>query len=96
VIGVINAAIGAVYYLRLVSAMFLNDPLSMARPAGGRPALAGVALSAALVVAFGIMPGPVFKFLERPRGDDSAAAADKASHPAPGARVLGWRGQSGR
>ena len=38
VIGVINAAIGAVYYLRLVSAMFLYDPLGSARPAGGRPA----------------------------------------------------------
>jgi NADH-quinone oxidoreductase subunit N len=95
VIGVINAAIGAVYYLRLVSAMFLNDPLSTARPAGGRPAFIGVALSAALVVVFGIMPRPVFKYLERPSGDDSAAVTDEASTP-PSARVIGWRGQSGR
>jgi NADH-quinone oxidoreductase subunit N len=95
VIGVINAAIGAVYYLRLVSAMFLNDPLSTARPAGGRPALVAVALSAALVVAFGIMPRPVFKYLELPRADESAATVN-ASRPAPPVRVLGWRGQSGR
>jgi hypothetical protein len=85
-----------VYYLRLVSAMFLNDPLSTPRPAGGRPALIGIALSAALIVAFGIMPRPVFKFLERPRGDESGAATDEASLPPRGARVLGWRGQSGR
>jgi NADH-quinone oxidoreductase subunit N len=65
VIGVINAAIGAVYYLRLVSVMFLNDPLSTARPAGGRPALVAIALSTALVVAFGILPRPVFNYLQR-------------------------------
>ncbi len=66
VLGVINAAIGAVYYLRLVSAMFLNDPLGAPRPSGGRPALAAIALSAALLVAFGIAPRPVFRYLERP------------------------------
>lgn len=64
VLGVINAAIGAVYYLRLVSAMFLNDPLASPRPGGGRPALAAVALSAALVVGFGILPRPVFNYLQ--------------------------------
>ncbi len=95
VIGVINAAIGAVYYLRLVSAMFLNDPLSTARPAGGRPALIGIALSAALIVAFGVMPRPVFRFLERPRGDESAPAAVDAS-TGRAARVIGWRGQRDR
>lgn len=65
VLGVINAAIGAVYYLRLVSAMFLNDPLGSPRPAGGRPALAAIALSVLLVVSIGIAPRPVFNFLQR-------------------------------
>jgi NADH-quinone oxidoreductase subunit N len=74
VIGVINAAIGAVYYLRLVSAMFLNDPLSTPRPAGGRPALMAIALSTALVVAFAIFPRSVFNYLQRPAAQAVTAA----------------------
>jgi NADH-quinone oxidoreductase subunit N len=66
VLGVVNAAIGAVYYLRLVSAMFLSDPLGAPRPSGGRPALAAIALSVVLLVAFSFAPRPVFRFLERP------------------------------
>ncbi|MBI3862647.1 MAG: NADH-quinone oxidoreductase subunit N [Planctomycetia bacterium] len=74
VIGVVNAAIGAVYYLRLISAMFLNDPLSSARPAGGRPALISVCCAALLVVSFGLVPGPVFHFLERQQEKEPAVA----------------------
>jgi NADH-quinone oxidoreductase subunit N len=79
VLGVVNAAIGAVYYLRLVSAMFLNDPLSTARPGGGRPALVAIALSTALVVGFGILPRPVFNYLQRaPTVPSAVATADTA------------------
>jgi NADH-quinone oxidoreductase subunit N len=80
VIGVINAAIGAVYYLRLISAMFLNDPLSSARPAGGRAALVSVCCSAVLVVAFGLVPGPVFHYLQQqpPRGQNTVSAVPES------------------
>jgi NADH-quinone oxidoreductase subunit N len=74
VIGVINAAIGAVYYLRLVSAMFLNAPLSTPRPGGGRPALAAICCSAVLLVAFGVLPGRVFRYLQQ-SADQPAATA---------------------
>lgn len=74
VVGVVNAAIGAVYYLRLVSAMFLNDPLSTPRPGGGRPALAAICLSAVLLVAFGFLPGPVFSYLQQRPNQPTAAA----------------------
>ena len=74
VVGVVNAAIGAVYYLRLISAMFLNDPLASARPGGGRSGLAAVCCSAVLLVAFGILPGRVFSFLQQ-RPDQPATAA---------------------
>src|SRR4029079_10818363 len=52
VICALNAAIGGVYYRRMIALMFLNDPLSSARPAGGRPAFAAVVGSALLVLAF--------------------------------------------
>ncbi|MGE5194538.1 MAG: hypothetical protein ACM3U2_18765, partial [Deltaproteobacteria bacterium] len=59
--------------------MFLNDPLSTPRPAGGRPALVAIALSTTLVVAFGILPRPVFNFLQRvPAGPSAVSTADVA------------------
>ncbi len=73
IVGVINAAIGAVYYLRLVSAMFLNEPLSTPRPGGGRSALAAISCSAVLLVAFSALPGPVFRYLQE-RSDRPVAA----------------------
>lgn len=62
VAGVINAAIGAVYYLRIVAVMFLNDPLSVPSPEGGKSAHAAVSLSAVLVLLMGILPGPLFTY----------------------------------
>ncbi|MFN0052452.1 MAG: NADH-quinone oxidoreductase subunit N [Planctomycetales bacterium] len=75
VIGVVNAAIGGVYYLRLVSLMFLYQPLSVARPAGGRPALIAVFCSAAMVLGIGLAPRSIFEYLQRipQRGDSQAA-----------------------
>jgi len=81
VVGMLNAAIGAVYYLRLVSAMFLNDPLGAPRPAGGRPALTAIALSVLLVVSFGIVPRPIFNFLQRPPVHEAAISAADAGGP---------------
>lgn len=65
VVGVLNAAIGAVYYLRLVAVMFLNDPLGAPRPGGGTSAQAAVIFSAVLLIAFGLVPKPLFDYLER-------------------------------
>jgi NADH-quinone oxidoreductase subunit N len=80
VVGVINAAIGAVYYLRLVSAMFLNEPLGTPSPAGGRSGMAAIVGAGLLIVAFGLFPRPIFNFLQdrptgEPAGDETAAAA---------------------
>lgn len=85
VIGVVNAAIGGVYYLRMIAVMFLNDPLGTARPAGGRSAFAAVMASAVLVVALGLFPRPVFEYLQRAQVVDSrdAAAAFIAPTPRP-------------
>jgi len=59
VIGVVNAVIGAAYYLRVVAAMFFRIPLGtlpVKRAAGGT--LIAAVLSAALVVGIGVLPGP--------------------------------------
>lgn len=59
VVGAINAAISAAYYLRVVAVMYFRDP----NPDRAEPARAGAAFSmgfaALLVVAIGIYPGPL-------------------------------------
>ncbi|HLJ09804.1 MAG TPA: NADH-quinone oxidoreductase subunit N [Planctomycetaceae bacterium] len=82
VLGVVNAAIGAVYYLRLVSAMFLNDPLAAREPRGGRWALAAVMSSAAMVIALGVAPRPVFQYLQgSSAGGTNLARVDHSRPP---------------
>jgi len=53
VIGVINAAIGAAYYLRLVAALYMGTEARETVPAGGGPVRIGLGLCAiAMVVMF--------------------------------------------
>lgn len=82
VVGVLNAAIGAVYYLRLIALMFLQDPLGASRPAGGRSAYAAMNLAALGVVLLGLIPGPVFQFLQNAPVAAVAAAAVPPAEPA--------------
>ena len=49
-------------------------------PAGGRAALVSVCCSALLVVVFGLVPGPVFHYLQQQPKQRAAAA----QLPAPG------------
>jgi len=83
VIGALNAAIGGVYYLRMIALMFLNDPLSSARPAGGRPAFVAVVCSALLVVGFGLAPRPVFDSLQKIKNEPTANTVQLDAKDAP-------------
>jgi NADH-quinone oxidoreductase subunit N len=87
VIGALNAAIGGVYYLRMIALMFLNDPLSSARPAGGRPAFVAVVGSAILVLAFGLAPRPVFDSLQRIQDSPVPVSAQSEANEAPDVAV---------
>ena len=63
VVGMINAAIGAVYYLRVIALMFLHDPLTSHGNKGGRPAATVVTLCAIVTVGLGLQSGPLFAYL---------------------------------
>ncbi|MES2789136.1 MAG: NADH-quinone oxidoreductase subunit N [Planctomycetota bacterium] len=63
IVGMLNAAIGGVYYLRIIALMFLHDPLSTPQPRGGRPAMAVVTLCAIVTIVFGLQSRPVFTLL---------------------------------
>lgn len=56
VIGVVNAAIGAWYYLRIVAAMYLRNPLKPPEPVRAIPGLVTVLMCALLTVGLSIPP----------------------------------------
>ncbi len=62
VLGCLNAAVGAYYYLRIVVVMYLRppvgDPVSMR---ASLPAMVAVAACAVLSLVVGLFPGPLFR-----------------------------------
>jgi NADH-quinone oxidoreductase subunit N len=57
VIGVVNSAIGAAYYLRIVSAAYVREEVDRLVPAGGAPVRWGLALCSIPLLAFFAWPG---------------------------------------
>jgi NADH-quinone oxidoreductase subunit N len=56
-IGVVNAAIGAWYYLRLVAVMYLRQPLQPLTPRRNLPGLATLTICVVLTVGLSVPPG---------------------------------------
>jgi NADH-quinone oxidoreductase subunit N len=61
VIGALNAAIGAWYYLRVTVVMYLRDTTKPLERRSDAPLLAAISLCAALTLFAGIYPGPLLK-----------------------------------
>ena len=61
VIGVLNAAVAAYYYLRIISLMYFREPLATPRAEGGRGAYVAALLCASAVLVLGFVPGPLMK-----------------------------------
>lgn len=60
VVGVLNAAVAAYYYVRVLNAMFLRTSLAAPTPAVRRgPLLAVAVVCAAVTVVFGVYPAPL-------------------------------------
>jgi NADH-quinone oxidoreductase subunit N len=59
VIGVLNAAVGAYYYLRIVVNMYLRPARIQAQPRGGWPVALAVGTCATLSLLLGLFPGPI-------------------------------------
>ncbi len=76
IIGVLNAAIGAYYYLRIVVLMYLSPAKEAVAVRGGWPVMASVAACASLTVLLGLFWTPVAETAR-------AAARSAMAHPAP-------------
>jgi NADH-quinone oxidoreductase subunit N len=58
-VGVINAAIGAWYYLRILAVMYLRDSIRPIPEVKSRPQLVGLLLCAAVTLVLFVYPGPL-------------------------------------
>ena len=77
VIGALNAAIAAAYYLRVIGTMYFREPERAIRPQGGSGAGLATAACASILLAAGVLPGGL---MERAR---------EASNSVPGVSVDG-------
>jgi NADH-quinone oxidoreductase subunit N len=59
--GVLNAAIAMAYYLRVVAVMYFRSPVTTAQAEGGPGAWWAMVVSALLVLAVGVYPGPTIE-----------------------------------
>ncbi len=62
-IGAINAAVGAWYYLRIVAVMYLRSPIKPLEKPRAWPVLAAVLMCAIITLAVGIYPWPLLNSL---------------------------------
>ncbi len=65
VIGMVNAAVAAAYYLRVVGVMYFRTPLAPVGAKGGAGAGAAAALCGLLTVVIGLYPGPLMRVADQ-------------------------------
>jgi len=80
VIGVLNAAVGAYYYLRIVVTMYLRPARQTVVPRGGWPVALAVGACASLSLILGLFPAPIA------RASRAAALAAVDHSPSPPAQ----------
>ena len=61
VVGVVNAAVAAAYYLRIVAVMYFRTPLATPRAEGGAGAWWAAVVCTLLVIGIGLSPGPLMR-----------------------------------
>jgi NADH-quinone oxidoreductase subunit N len=85
VIGVLNAAIAAYYYLKIVGLMYFREPLSVPRAEGGAGAALAAIVCSAAVLVFGFYPAPLIRECLEAGKDKPAEAsvADSKTDAAP-------------
>lgn len=88
VIGVLNAAVAAAYYLRVIGALYFRQSNAPVRGEGGFAAWGSAILAAAVVIGIGLIPGPLLResntAIRAARGKsiEAAPAVEQAAAPA--------------
>jgi len=81
VIGVLNAAVAAAYYLRIVAVMYFRTPLAVPKAEGGPGAACTMVVCLILVMAIGLFPGPLMHQSDEAGWD--AVTVEAAGHVTP-------------
>ncbi|HLA83942.1 MAG TPA: proton-conducting transporter membrane subunit, partial [Thermoguttaceae bacterium] len=79
VLGVLNAAVGAAYYLRVIAVIYFRLPLAELRAEGGRACRAVALVCALAVVGIGLASGPLWN-----ASRDAARSVTTAQGPSHG------------
>jgi NADH-quinone oxidoreductase subunit N len=80
IVGAVNAAISAGYYLRVVGVMYFRKAQLAPEAGGGAGAACAIAICALLVLGIGLNPGPL---VERANRASQSLRPSIAQHPAP-------------
>jgi NADH-quinone oxidoreductase subunit N len=85
ILGVINAAISAGYYLRIVGVMYFRSPLGTPRAEGGRGSWLAAAICCILTLGLGLAPGLLLRESSRarPQIEKIAPETGQVSKPLP-------------
>ena len=80
VVGALNAAVAAAYYLRIISVMYFRTPLATPKAQGGAGPWCVVVICVVLTVGVGVMPSPLWNesvnaAREATLGNDTASQA---------------------
>jgi NADH:ubiquinone oxidoreductase subunit 2 (subunit N) len=59
IVGIVNAAVAAGYYLRIIATMYFRTPLATSRAQGGGGAWLAAVVAALVVIAIGVYSGPL-------------------------------------
>ena len=78
IIGVLNAAVAAYYYLRIVSLMYFREPLATPRAEGGPGPYVAALLCSLAVLVLGFYPGPLMKGCSEAGGGSEERGVDEA------------------
>ena len=82
--GVLNAAIAAAYYLRVISAMYFTPPVTRLSTRGGAGAMVGTLACCVLVIVLSLWPGIALR---------TAESADRLLRQSRTAVAAGLRGE---
>jgi NADH-quinone oxidoreductase subunit N len=91
-VGVINAAIGAWYYLRILTKMYLHSSIKPIEKPRALPGLLALWICAAVTLGLGVFPGLMLRSPELPLGAKPATSQMKTSgRPDPPKTAPPWR-----
>ncbi len=86
ILGGLNAAVAAAYYLRIVAVMYFRTPLAVPKAEGGAGAWSAVVVCAMLTIALGLLPRPLLDESNE-AGRRAVVGTVEEETPGPGRRL---------